>query len=201
MTRLLYFFLYIHYTNSYTLNLVTHITMQLSGKRIAILAEKLYEDLEIWYPYYRLKEEGAEIQVIGSGSAPTYHGKYGYPVTVDAAVTQVKAQDFDAVVIPGGYSPDFMRRHESMIQFVRDVYTHGGVVAAICHGPWMLASADLLRGKTATSFMAIRTDIQNAGANFVDMEVAVDGRIITSRTPDDLPAFCKAIIAAIQKLQ
>lgn len=171
--------------------------MKLTGKRVAIFGEKLYEDLEVWYPYYRLKEEGAEVVTVGSGSAPVYHGKYGYPMTVDVAISEVQAKNFHAVVIPGGYSPDFMRRYESMIQFVRDIYTQNGIIAAICHGAWMLASADLLRGKTATSFMAIRTDIQNAGAHFVDKEVVVDGRIITSRKPDDLPAFCKAIITAL----
>ncbi len=169
----------------------------LEGKKIAILAENFYEDLELWFPRLRFRGLGAEVVVVGSGSSDTYTGKHSYPVTVDKAVSQVKATDFDAVIIPGGYAPDHMRRHPEMIDLVRQAYEHGKVVAAICHGPWMLASANILKDKTVTAFFAIKVDLVNAGANFVDQEVMVDGTIITSRKPDDLPAFCDAIAAAL----
>lgn len=168
--------------------------MKLKEKRIAILTEKLYEDLELWYPYYRLKEEGWDVLLVGIQKGATHQGKYGYPATVEVDVGNLNASDWDAVIIPGGYSPDHLRRHESLVKFVREIHAHGGIAAAICHGPWMLASADLLRGVKATCFSAIRVDIQNAGAIYSDEEVVVDQRIITSRKPEDLPAFCQAII-------
>lgn len=172
--------------------------MRLQGKRVAVLVENLYQELEVWYPLLRLKEEGAEVVTVGSGSARTYTGKYGYPVEADKAAAEVKAADFDAVVIPGGYAPDIMRRYPEMVRLVREAFEQGKVVAAICHGGWMLASAEVLQGKTVTAFFAIKDDLVHAGANFVDVEVAVDGNLITSRKPEDLPAFCRAIIAALE---
>jgi protease I len=172
---------------------------ELTGVRVAILAEKQYEDLELWYPYYRLREAGADVFVVGSGSAETYESKHGYPVTVDAEADTVTASQFDAVVIPGGYSPDHMRRHPGMVKLVREAHEQGKVVAAICHAGWMLASADILRGKTATSFRSIKDDMVNAGANWVDREVVRDGTLVTSRSPADLPAFMRTIIAALRE--
>jgi protease I len=169
----------------------------LEGKKIAILAENFYEDLEVWYPLLRFRGLGAEVVVVGSGSADTYTGKHGYPVTVDKTASQVNAVDFDAVIIPGGYAPDHMRRYPEMVNLVREAFAHGKVVAAICHGPWMLASAHILRDKTVTAFFAIKDDLVHAGATFVDQEVAVDGNLITSRKPADLPAFCQAIAEAL----
>jgi protease I len=169
----------------------------LEGKRIAILAENFYEDLELWFPLLRFRGLGAEVVVVGSGSSDTYAGKHGYPVTVDKAASEVNAGDFDAVIIPGGYAPDHMRRHPEMIALVRQACEHGKVVAAICHGPWMLASAHILKDKTVTAFFAIKDDLVHAGATYVDREVMVDGTIITSRKPDDLPAFCDAIAVAL----
>ena len=170
---------------------------RLTGKRVAILAEDLYEDLELWYPLLRLREEGAEVVVVGSGDAKEHHGKYGYPVAVDQAVSEVKAERFDAVVVPGGYAPDRMRRHAGMVDFIREMAHQGKVVAAICHGPWMLASAEVVAGKTVTCFFAIKDDLVHAGATYRDAEVVVDGNLITSRKPADLPAFLNAIIAAL----
>lgn len=170
---------------------------RLKGKRVAILAEDLYEDLELWYPLLRLQEEGAEAVVVGPGDAKEHHGKYGYPVTVDKAVRDVEVEQFDAVVVPGGYAPDRMRRHPAMVAFVRGMAQHGKIVAAICHGPWMLASAEVVAGKTVTSFFAIKDDLIHAGAIYKDAEVVVDGNLITSRKPADLPAFLEAIIAAL----
>jgi protease I len=169
----------------------------LKGKRVAILAETLYQELELWYPLFRLQEAGAAVLVVGSGSEKTYTGKFGYPVTVDKNAGEVLDVEFDAVVIPGGYAPDHMRRFPEMVALVRKTYENGKVVAAICHGGWMLASADIVKGKTVTAFFAIKDDLVHAGAQFVDQEVCVDGNLITSRKPEDLPAFLKAIIEAM----
>ncbi len=173
--------------------------MSMKGKRIAILAENLYQEMELWVPYYRLKEAGAAVKVIGTGSAKSYTSKHGYPVAVDAAADEVKAKDFDAVVIPGGYAPDLMRRSTAMVGLVREAFQQGKVVAAICHAGWMLCSAGILKGKTATCFHAIKDDMVNAGARYVDEEVVVDGNLITSRKPDDIPAFCREIVKALEK--
>ncbi|MGB8992014.1 MAG: type 1 glutamine amidotransferase domain-containing protein [Desulfobaccales bacterium] len=170
---------------------------RLKGKRVAILAEDFYEDLELWYPLLRLRAEGAETVVVGPGEAPEHHGKYGYPVTVGKAVRDVDVEQFDGVIIPGGYAPDRLRRHGAMVKFVREMAHHRKVVAAICHGPWMLASAEVVAGKTVTCFFSIKDDLVHAGATYQDAEVVVDGNLITSRQPADLPAFCEAIIAAL----
>ena len=173
--------------------------MSLKGKRVAILAENLYQEMELWVPYYRLREEGAEVKVVGAGGAKSYASKHGYPVSVDAQADQVSAVEFDAVVIPGGYAPDIMRRHPAMVKLVREAHQQGKVVAAICHAGWMLASADILRGKRATGFHSIKDDMVHAGATWADQEVVVDGNLITSRKPDDLPAFCREIVKALSK--
>ena len=173
--------------------------MKLAGKRIAILAENMYQEMELWVPCYRLREEGAEVKVIGAGGATSYASKHGYPVTVDAQADQVSAVEFDAVIVPGGYAPDMMRRHAPMVKLVREAAQQGKVVAAICHAGWMLVSAGILKGRRATSFFSIKDDLVAAGANWVDEEVVVDGNLITSRRPDDLPAFCRAIVAALGK--
>ena len=171
--------------------------MRLQGKRIAILAEDKYEDLELWYPLLRFREEGAEVVVVGSGAAKVHTSKHGYPVAVDQAVKEVRADQFDALIIPGGYAPDLMRRHPAMVKLVREAAAQGKIVAAICHAGWMLASAEVIQGRTVTGFFAIKDDLVHAGANYVDQEVAVDGNLITSRQPDDLPAFCRAIISGL----
>ena len=173
--------------------------MSLSGKRVAILAENMYQEMELWVPYYRLREEGAEVKVVGAGGAKTYTSKHGYPVSVDAQAEAVSAVEFDAVIVPGGYAPDMMRRHAAMVKLVREAFQQGKVVAAICHAGWMLASAGILKGKKATSFSAIKDDMINAGATWLDQEVVVDGTLITSRKPDDLPAFCREIVRALSK--
>lgn len=173
--------------------------MQLNGKRVAILAENMYQELELWYPLLRLREAGAETFVVGTGSADTYTSKVGYPVQVDVVADQVRAADLDAVVIPGGYAPDLMRRYPAMVNLVRQAFEQGKVVAAICHAGWVLVSAGVLKGKRATCFFAIKDDLINAGAEYVDAEVVRDGNLITSRMPMDLPAFCRAIIEALSE--
>jgi protease I len=173
--------------------------MSLSGKRVAILAENLYQEMELWVPYYRLKEEGADVSIVGAGGAKSVTSKHGYPVSIDVQADTVNAMEFDAVVVPGGYAPDMMRRHEGMVRLVRDAAQHGKVVAAICHAGWMLASAEVIKGRKVTSFFSIKDDMTHAGGQWVDQEVVVDGNLITSRKPDDLPAFCREIVKALAK--
>ena len=172
--------------------------MELEGKKVAIPVESMFNTFEFWYPYYRLKEAGAAVTIVGSGSAETYTGKPGTEVKVDVNIEQVSAADFDGIVVPGGYAPDIMRRYPRMVQLVKDLFEDDKVVAAICHAGWMLASAKILTGKKVTSFFAIKDDLVHAGAEWVDEEVVVDGNLITSRTPDDLPAFMRAVIAAMK---
>ena len=171
----------------------------LQGKRVAILVEDLYQDQEVWYPYYRLKEAGAEVVIVGTGSKKEYKGKYGYPITPETTASLVSADDFDAVIVPGGYAPDLLRRYPAVIRLVTEAHQQGKVIGAICHAGWVLCSAGILRGKTVTCFSAIQDDIVNAGATFVDREVVRDGNLITSRKPDDLPAFMRTIIEALQE--
>ena len=168
----------------------------LTGRKVIVLAEDMYEDLELWYPVLRLREEGAEVVIAGTG-APAYKGKNGYPVTVDAAVDNVSAGDFDAVVIPGGYAPDRLRRYPAVLSLVRDMFQQGKVVAAICHAAWVPISAGIMKGRRATCVAAIKDDVINAGAQYEDAEVVRDGNLITSRQPSDLGAFCREIISAL----
>jgi protease I len=170
--------------------------VKLKGKRIAVLLENQYEDKEFWIPWYRMKEEGAEVVSVGPEPV-TYAGKSGIPAAAEKGIAEVSPSDFDAVIVPGGYAPDLMRRNRKMVDFVTEMDRAGKVVAAICHAGWMLVSADMLKGRRATSFFSIRDDMVNAGADWVDEEAVRDGNLITSRNPDDLPAFCRTIIAAL----
>lgn len=172
--------------------------MDLTGKRVALLVEDLYEDLELWYPYYRMQEAGAEVVILGTGEE-NYESKHGYPATADKAADDASPNDFDAVLIPGGYAPDIMRRHAPMVDFVRKMHEAGKVVAFICHAGWVPASADIVRGRKVTSFYAIKDDMVNAGGEWVDEEVVRDGNLISSRTPKDLPAYCRTIIEALSE--
>jgi deglycase len=167
--------------------------------RIGILVEKTYEDLELQYPRLRLKEAGHDVQVIGPKAGETYVGKYGYPQRSEKAATSVRAEDYQLIVIPGGSSPDHMRRDGGMVKLVRDAAAKKVPMAAICHGPWMLCSTDALKGRRCTSFMSIVHDVVNAGGKWVDEECVVDGPIITSRCPDDLPAFTRAILQLVSE--
>lgn len=169
--------------------------MRIEGKNIAILAEDHYEDLELWYPYLRMKEAGAaSVKVIGMPGVEVYQSKHGYPVQVDLSADTAAAEHFDAIIIPGGYAPDRMRRHSPMLDLVRKIFEQGGLVAFICHAGWVPISAGIIRGKKVTSVSAIKDDLLNAGAEWLDQEIVIDGNIISSRSPDDLPAFCRAII-------
>lgn len=171
----------------------------LDGKRIAILAEEDFEDSELIIPMWGMKNAGAKVLIVGSGSQESYKGKRGSAdVRVDATADNVKAEDLDAVIIPGGYAPDKMRLHQSMIELVRKAHDLGKVVAAICHGPQLLISAEIVRGRRVTSWPSVAIDLRNAGADWVDIPVVQDGNLITSRKPADLPMFNKAIIEALR---
>jgi protease I len=171
--------------------------MELAGKRIALLVEDMYQEHEFWYPFYRMKEAGAKVTVVGTG-AKEYHSKIGLPAPGGVAAESVSSEDFDAVIVPGGFAPDRMRRNAAMLKLVRDCFNQGKIVAAICHAGWVLVSAGILKGKKATCVSAIKDDVVNAGATYVDQELVRDGNLLTSRTPEDLPAFCRGIIAALK---
>jgi protease I len=171
--------------------------MSLKGKTILFFAGPLYEDLELWYPKIRLEEEGARTVVAGTGEK-TYQGKRGYPLTVDTSVGEIGAKDFDGLVIPGGYAPDIMRRSQKLLQLTREIYQAGKPVAFICHAGWVPISAGIVRGKRGTSVGAIKDDLVNAGMIWEDSPVVVDGNLISSRTPADLPHFMRALIAALR---
>lgn len=171
--------------------------MRLQGKTILFFAAPHYEDLELWYPKIRLEEEGASTVVAGLGEK-TYTGKRGYPVTADRNVDDVYVEEYDGLVIPGGWAPDVMRRSDKLLRITKEIAAAGKPVAFICHAAWVLVSAGLLRGRRVTCVRAIRDDVVNAGAEYVDEAVVVDGNFVSSRTPADLPAFCRALIAALE---
>jgi protease I len=171
--------------------------MELKGKKIAILVDNLYQEMEVWYPLYRFQEAGATVVTLGAVAGQTYTSKLGYPVKAEVSYADAIAADFDGVIIPGGYAPDYIRRHEKALQFVRDIDREGKLVASICHGPWVLCSTGTLKSRRATSFFAIKDDVINAGARWEDAEVVVDGNLVTSRKPEDLPAFCRESIRVV----
>lgn len=163
--------------------------------RVAFVLGEDFEDSEFRVPYERLEQAGHQLSVLGKQAGQTVHGKRGKEsVTIEAVASGSAAADFDAVVIPGGYSPDHLRTEQGVVALVRNIAQAGKPVAAVCHGPSLLIEADLVRGKTVTSWPSIRTDLTNAGARWVDEQVAQDGLLITSRNPSDLEAFSKAII-------
>jgi protease I len=175
--------------------------MELKDARVAVLVEQQYQEMEVWYPVYRLREAGCKVVLVGPEAGQTYPSKLGYPARSDKSINDVRPSDFEAVVIPGGFAPDFLRRTPAMIKFVSELAEQGKVVAAICHGPWVLCSTQALKGRKATCFFAIKDDVINAGASYVDAEVVRDGNLITSRKPDDLPAFTVNILQAIKELK
>jgi protease I len=167
--------------------------MELTSLKVMLFAENDYEDLELWYPKLRLQEAGAQVIVAGPGE-PEYRSKHGYPARTDGNVRDYNAAAFDALVIPGGWAPDRLRRYAEVLQFTRDMAQAGKLIAAICHAGWVLVSADVVRGKRVTSVAAIQDDLRNAGAQWVDEPVVVDGNLVTAQVPKDLPAFCREMI-------
>jgi len=171
----------------------------LAGRRIALLVENDFEDTELTGPRDALRAAGATVVIVGPTANTEFKGKkLGTVVTSDLAAGSAKPNDFDAVVIPGGYAPDKMRMRHAMVDFTRDMYEAGKPVAAICHAPSLLISANAVRGRTLTCWPSIAVDVKNAGGMYVDKPVVEDGNLITSRKPDDIPFFNDAIIRALK---
>jgi protease I len=168
--------------------------LPLSGQRVLILVGDIYEDLELWYPKLRLEEAGASTVVAGPDAKQHYNGKHGYPCTSDAAIDQMSESDFDALVVPGGFMPDKLRRDRVVLDLVRAFDVARKPIAAICHGGWIPISAGVYKGVRVTGSPGIKDDLVNAGAIYEDAEVVVDRHHVSSRRPDDLPAFCRELI-------
>jgi protease I len=172
--------------------------MSQPSKRVVILIDNSYQEMEVWYPFFRLQEFGASVEFAGAMAGHVYESKLGYPAKAKFSYDQLTVADFDAVIVPGGVAPDRIRRYPKANSFVKDMNTAGKLVAAICHGPSVLCSAQgLLKGRRVTSFHSIKDDVVNAGAAWEDAEVVVDRNLITSRNPEDLPAFSRAFLAAL----
>lgn len=167
-------------------------------KKILAFVDDIYEDLELWYPKLRLEEEGHTVVIAGPVANRNYSGKHGYPCTSAADIADVKSSDFDALLVPGGFAPDKLRRDANVLRLTREFNEQGKVIAFICHAGWILISADILRGRTATSTVGIKDDMTNAGAEWVDEALVIDGNLISSRTPVDLPVFGKAVVDALK---
>ncbi|ATB32615.1 type 1 glutamine amidotransferase domain-containing protein [Melittangium boletus] len=168
--------------------------------RIAFIVAKDFEDSEFRVPYEQVKQAGHEAVIVGVEAGKPLEGKKGKEtISAEKRVQDIRAADFDALVIPGGYSPDHLRMDIHMVGFVRDFFKADKPIAAICHAPWMLVEADIAEGRTVTSFPSIKTDLINAGARWVDREVVEDGNLITSRKPDDLKAFCAALLRQVSQ--
>ncbi len=166
---------------------------------MVILVEDLYQVLEVWYPFLRLQEAGFQVLTVGTGNKATYGSKEGYPCQVETSIEKIKSSDVDGVIIPGGYAPDILRRYPKVVDLVKKLYQEGKIVAAICHGGWLLVSAGILKDQKATCFYAIKDDLIAAGARYVDEEVVVDKNLVTSRKPEDLPRFVQEIIKLANK--
>ena len=171
----------------------------LVGKKVLIFVGNEYEDMELQYPKYRLEEAGAKVVVAGLDADTTYHGKHGYPQASQAKIADLAADDFDALVIPGGWMPDKLRRYDEVKSITKAIHEAGKCVASICHGPWIDISAGIVKGATYTSTPGLTDDLVNAGATWVDKPVVIDGNHVTSRRPDDLPAFCKGILEVMSR--
>ena len=166
---------------------------------IAAVVDDLYEDLELWYPRLRLEEAGWKVVVAGPAAGKTFAGKHGYPCRAEVSFADLRAADFDGLLVPGGFAPDKIRRDAHVLALTREIHASGKLVAFICHAGWVLISAGILRGRKATSTVGIRDDMINAGAVWVDAPLVVDGNLVSSRTPLDLPVFGKAIVDWLEK--
>jgi len=174
--------------------------MQLKGKRVLIFVGDDYEDLELQYPKYRLREAGAEVVVAGLEASVTHLGKHGYPQVSEAKLADLSADDFDGLVVPGGWMPDKLRRYHEVLSITKAIHEQGKLLASICHGGWINISANVVRGFRYTSTPGIKDDLINAGvAEWVNEDVVVDRHHVSSRKPDDCPAFCRAIIEVMAK--
>jgi len=174
------------------------VPLPLDAKRILLLVGDIYEDLELWYPKLRMIEAGASVTVMGPQAGTTYAGKNGYPCISDAAIREVHAEDFDGLILPGGFMPDKLRRDPILLDLVRSFAESAKLVAAICHGGWIPISAQVYRGVRVTGSPGIKDDLVNAGALWEDAPVVVDRNFVSSRKPDDLPDFCRAILQVLE---
>ncbi len=168
-------------------------------KKILAFVGETYEDLELWYPKIRLEEEGWKVTLSGPQSGVTYKGKNGYPCRTETDLADVESKEYDALLIPGGFMPDKLRRDGNVLRLTREFHEAGKPIAFICHAGWILISAGILKGKRATSTVGIKDDMINAGAEWVDEPLVVDGHLISSRTPADLHVFAKALVDALKK--
>jgi protease I len=175
--------------------------MRLAGRKVLSLVDEEFEDLELWYPVYRVREEGAEVHLAGAEKGKTYVGKYGVPATSDRSFDEVDAADYDALLVPGGWAPDKLRRYPQVLKLVQEMDRAGKPIGQICHAGWVLISAKMLQGRRVTSTPGIRDDMENAGAVWLDEAVVTDGNLVSARRPPDLPpyakAFCDALAARI----
>jgi protease I len=169
--------------------------VRLQGKRIACLVHDDFEDLELWYPVIRCREEGAVVELIGEKAGQRYHGKYGVPAVADRGYEEVSADSYDALLVPGGWAPDKLRRSDAIKALVREINDQGKPIGQICHAGWVLASAGILKGRHVTSTPGIRDDMVNAGAEWLDEAVVVDGNLVSSRRPPDLPDYMREFVA------
>lgn len=165
---------------------------------VAILVDRDYEDIEVWYPALRFRESGCQVTVVGAGPRPTFLSQHGYPIKADRNVEDISPKDFDAVIIPGGWAPHYLRELEPVLELVRSMDAGGRVVASISEGGWVLCSSGVLRGRSVTGSRAIRDDMKNAGCKWADNDVVVDKNLITAACTKDLPGFCKAISLALE---
>ncbi|WP_099156632.1 type 1 glutamine amidotransferase domain-containing protein [Virgibacillus ndiopensis] len=166
--------------------------MRLKDKKVIALIENDFEDLELWYPVLRLQEEGAEVHLVGIEAKKKYVGKYGVPAESTYAFSDIQVSDYDAILVPGGWAPDKLRRYPEVLEFIQVMNDANKPIGQICHAGWVLISADILNGKQVTSTPGIKDDMVNAGATWIDEAVVVDGNIISSRRPPDLPPYVKA---------
>jgi len=171
----------------------------LAGKRILMFVAEIYEDLEVWYPKLRLTEAGAKVVLAGPEARKTYPGKHGYPCVTDAAIADMRATEFDGLVVPGGFMPDKLRRDAKVLELVREFHKSGKLIAAVCHGGWIPISAGVYRGVCVTGSLGIKDDLVNAGATWEDKSVVIDRHFVSSRGPDDLPDFCRGIVSVLTK--
>lgn len=168
-------------------------------EKILLLTENGFEDRELMYPYYRVQEADYQVVVVGPRAKETYKGEYGLTIMADLSATEVNMDDYVGVIVPGGRAPDRMRRDKGLVKLIADAVQKGKLVAAICHGPQLLIEADVVRGKRMTCFMSVATDLKNAGALYEDRSVVVDGKFVTSRSPADLPDFCREALRVLGK--
>jgi protease I len=172
-------------------------SLPLAGKRILIFVGDIYEDLELWYPKLRMEEAGADVTVAGPEEGVTYQGKNGYPCVSNAAISDMQADDFDGLIVPGGFMPDKLRRDPKVLRLTSDFAYAGKLVAAVCHGGWIPISAKVYDGVRVTGSPGIKDDLVNAGAIWEDAPVVVDRHFVSSRKPDDLPDFCRGILQVL----